>query len=486
MGRACRSFNGSYRSFVRSAELLRTLDLIVMSACVGTVLFANTTGAALTGYASALGAGDFMFGLFSALPVLGSLAQLYASHVIEKTGRRKTLFIVGGIAQRSTWVIAAFVPYLLPDSIAQSRIWALLALITFGSAAGALVNVTHTTMVAEVVPIGIRGRFVTTRQRMVTCLTMAAGLGASFVLDFTRGHGLAGYTAVFAVGGACGLADILMYARFHFPMIPRAKHEFSFMNGVRACFCTPRTRRFLIFWTAWSFAVNTSSPFFNKYFLDILGLSFLQIILFGQIPANIASVMVISRWGRFIDRYGCAPLLMLSGSAAAFVVCVWLPASPRGVAPLLAFNLLGGLVWCANDACAANMQLSHTPDIGRPLTIAIYAIITSVSTAAAYIVGGVFLEWARPVLARAGLTAFGAPFDHYKALFFASAFLRLTVVLVFVPRVWNEKGLTIREAYTDIGRRAVEGAARARLTLAHLPDARRARLARRVRDVWRR
>ena len=483
-GKACRLFNRPYRQYTQGDELLRTLDLVVMSACVGTILFANTTGAALTGYASALGAGDLMFGLFAALPILGSLAQLFASNLIEKTGKRKALFMAGGIAQRTAWIAAAFVPYMLPQGAALSRLWALLGLITFSSASGALVNVTHTTMVAEVVPIGIRGRFVATRQRMVTLFSMAAGLGASFVLDYTRGRGLAGYTAVFAVGGACGVADILMYARFRFPAVPRAKKSLGFAAGVRECFRTHKTRQFLMFWTVWSFAANISTPFVNKYALVALGLSFRQIILFGQIAANVASVIVVSRWGRFIDRYGCAPLLLLTGSTTALLSLVWLPASPGSVAPLLAFNLVGGFVWCANEACAANMQLSHTPDIGRPLTIAIYAIITSVSTAVASIVGGLMLEWLGPVMEGAGLTFFGSKFDHYKALFSLSSALRMASVLVFVPSIWNEKGLSPREAYADLARRAKAWAARARLTLAQLPQARRAWLARSARGPW--
>jgi hypothetical protein len=388
--------------------------------------------------------------------------------------------------QRASWVAAAFVPYLLPDSVARSRIWALLALITLGSASAALVNVTHTTMVAQVVPIGIRGRFITTRQRMVTCFSMAAGLGASFVLDFTRGRGFAGYTIVFAAGGVCGIADILMYAKFSFPKIPRAEKVMGFAAGVRECFRAPKTRHFLVFWAVWSFAVDISSPFFNKYSLDVLGLSFTHLIIFGQITANVASILVISRWGRFIDRYGCAPLLLFTGSVTALLVFVWLPAAPGGVAPLFVFNLLGGFVWCANEACAANMQLSHTPDIGRPITIAIYAVTTSVSTAIAYITGGLALEWLKPALASVGAVVMGAPFDHYKALFCLSAVLRLAAVLVFVPSVWNEKGLTNREAYADIARRAKSSAARLRLALAHLPDARRARRARRARGPWRR
>jgi MFS family permease len=440
--------NRSYRSAVRDDGLLRSLDIIVISAACGTLLFANTAGAALTGYASAFGAGEFMFGLISALPVLASLSQLFVSYLVEKTGRRKMLFMVGGIAQRALWIAAAFIPYFLPGRLAPLREWALLAIITAAAVAGSFVNVTHVSMVAEVVPMGIRGRYITTRQRITTLFSLAAGLGAAFVLDHSRGF--AGFSVVFGVGGVAGLADILLYARFSFPEVRRGGRRFSFADGFRECFKAPKTRDYLVFWAVWGFAINLASAFFNKYALDALHLSFAQVIIFGQIAANAVTILVISRWGRFIDRYGCAPLLFLTGAATSIITLVWLPSTPGSVAPLVIFNLLGGIVWCGTDASALNMQLSHTPDIGRPLTLAIYAIITSSTAAIAFIAGGAFLEAMAPVMAKAGLTLFGTPFDHYKLLFAITAVLRFLAVAVFLPRVWNEKGMTARQAYADM------------------------------------
>ncbi|MDR1059786.1 MAG: MFS transporter [Clostridiales bacterium] len=443
--------NRSYRGAVRDDGLLRSLDLIVLSAACGTILFANTAGAALTGYASAFGAGEFMFGLISALPILAGLSQLFVSYLVEKTGSRKALFLAGGIAQRLLWIVAAFIPHFLPGRLAPLRAWALLAIITAAAVAGSFVNVTHVSMVAEVVPIGIRGIYITARQRVTTLFSLAAGLGAAFVLDHTRGF--TGFTIVFGVGGVAGLIDILMYAGFKFPAVKRGERRFSFADGFKECFRAPKTRDYLVFWGVWGFAINLSSTFFNKYSLDVLRLSFLQVIVFGQLVANVVTIFVITRWGRFIDRYGCAPLLFLTGTATSLVMIAWLPATPGSIAPVLIFNLLGGFVWCGTDATALNMQLSHTPDIGRPLALAIYTIVTSSSAALAFIAGGSFLELMAPVMRDAGLTLFGTPFDHYKLLFAITAVLRFAAIAVFLPRVWNEKGLTAREAYADIAAR---------------------------------
>ena len=480
--RICKLFNRSYRSIVHDDELLRNLDLIALSAAIGTILFSNTGGAALTGYASALGAGALMFGLISALPILGSLMQLYVSYMIEKTGKSKALFLIGGLAQRVLWTLTAAIPLLLPDRFAQYRVWALLAMITLAAMGASFVGVTHTSMVAEVVPINIRGRYMTTRQRVSTVVSMLAGFGSSIVLDhFT---GLSGYTIVFAVSGVAGLCDILMYVRFKFPETKRSTEGFSLAKGFRECFKTVRTRDYIIFFCVWSFAVNISAPFFSKYSIDVLRLSFSQIIIFGQISANIMALLIIKRWGMFIDRYGCVPLMLITGSVTAVLTLVWLPAAPGDFIPLLVFNAIGGLFWCANDACAANMQLSHTPDMGRPLALAIYAVVTSVSSAAAFICGGAFLELMGPPMASAGLTVFGTPFDNYKLLFCIATALRFVAVLVFLPRVWNEKERATKEVYNEIRHRLVYNVKMLRVAIIAAAYRRKYQLERNQKKIW--
>jgi predicted MFS family arabinose efflux permease len=311
---------------------------------------------------------------------------------------------------------------------------------------GSFVANTHMSLMGSVVPIDIRGRYITTRQRVCTAVSLVAGLGIAFVLD--NMPGFYGYTAVFAAGGLCGLADILMYANHKFP-IPKNPGGSAFVKGLKACFTSSKTRNFLIFWVSWCFVINLSAPFFGKYAIDKLNLSYISIILLGQIVANILSLLVVSRWGVFLDRYGGVPLMMISGVCSTVTIAVWLFAVPGSVWPLFLFHFFGGLFWCANEACMVNMQFSHTPDQGRPVALAVYAVLTSIAIASAFIVGGALLETLSPVMERAGRTIFGTPFDHYKLLFCITLLLRLTVLAVFLPRVWNEKGLTLRGAYAQ-------------------------------------
>jgi MFS family permease len=437
-------FNRSYRAHIRDSETLRLLNVIILSAAVGTFLFTAVGGAAFTGYASALGAGELAFGLISALPVLASLLQLPVSFLAQKSGRYKLIFMIGGVIQRVSWLVVAFIPYMLP--VGDSRLWMLIVLVTLAAMGGSFVANTHMSLMGSVVPIDIRGRYITTRQRVCTAFSLVIGLGIAFVLDYMPGF--MGYTVVFSAGGIFGLADILMYSGYKFP-IPKNPAGSEFLKGVKACFTSAKIRNLLIFWVSWSLVVNISAPFFAKYAIDILSLSYISIILLGQVTANILSLLVVSRWGVFLDRYGGVPLMMISGVCSTLSISVWLFAVPGSVLPLFLFHFFGGIFWCANEACMVNMQFSHTPDKGRAVALAVYAVLTSIAIAAAFIIGGALLEFFSPIMEKAGRVFMGTPFDHYKLTFCISLVLRMLVLAILLPRVWNEKELTLRGAYAQ-------------------------------------
>ncbi|MCL2821223.1 MAG: MFS transporter [Oscillospiraceae bacterium] len=435
-----------YREYIRSDETLRILNIIILSAAIGTFLFTAQGGVAFAGYASALGAREFAFGLISALPVLAGLFQIYASNLVMKTGKYKTMFMTGGVIQRVSWIVVAFIPYFF--SVEDSRIWALIVLVTLAAMSGSCVGITHMTLMGSVIPIDIRGRYITTRQKVCTAAGLIFGLCIAFMLDYIPGF--LGYTVVFGIGGIAGLIDILMYHNVKFSAIPAKSAGFSLGASIKSCFTTPKVRNYLLFWTFWCFAINLSGPFFNKYAIDVLNLSYLSIIVFGQIVAQTMMILVISRWGVFLDRYGSVPMMLISSIAATVIAFVWMFAAPGILWPLIVFNCLGGIFWCANEACMANMQLSHTPVDGRPAVLAVYAVFTSVATAAALLTSGALLETFSPIMASLELTYLGTPFDHYKLVFCIGIIVRFAVIAIFLPRVWNEKEMHFSEAYIKL------------------------------------
>jgi len=428
--------------------MLRQLNIIILSAAIGTFLFTAQTGVAFAGYASALGAGELAFGLINALPVLAGLLQLYVSHRLAKTGKYKKFLLVGGVVQRFSWIVIAFIPFIFP--VEESRLFSLIVLVTLAAMGGSFAVISHMTLMSSAIPIEIRGRYITTRQRVSTAAALLFGLVIALLLDNIPGF--LGYTIVFGLGGVAGLIDILMYTRVDFSGIPHKPGGFSLKEGVKTCFTTKRMRNYLIFWTFWSFAIHLNGPFFNRYAVDVLQLSYITIIIFGQIAAQTVMFLIVTRWGVFLDRYGSVPMMLISTIGSTTVALVWLFAVPGVWWPLLVFNLIGGIFWCANDACMVNMQLSHTPEKGRPTALAVYAVFTSVAIAAGLILGGALLEMFSPIMARLEWTIFGTNFDHFKIVFCIGILIRFVVIGTLLPRVWNEKNMHYKEAYAKLAK----------------------------------
>src|SRR5205814_7066199 len=81
----------------------RSLGIVTLGWVFGSVWMNSTSGAPLTLFAKGLGATPFQFGLLAALPFIASLVSMPASLLIERTGRRKGIFLNRLSTQRLMW-----------------------------------------------------------------------------------------------------------------------------------------------------------------------------------------------------------------------------------------------------------------------------------------------------------------------------------------------------------------------------------------------
>jgi len=189
-----------------SRSVRRSLVMIIVGVVFGNVSFPITGGTALTGYIKALGASDFVYSVLLATPFVSKFMQLVASYVLEKTQKRRELMLYVGLVSRLMWIPVALVPYFVPANEAMVRIWAILVLVLLLSCLGAFIDVSFNSVIADLIPIGIRGRYFATRQRMMMISGILSGFVISWILDtFTVGGSLVGYTIVFIIAGYIAL-----------------------------------------------------------------------------------------------------------------------------------------------------------------------------------------------------------------------------------------------------------------------------------------
>src|SRR5690349_2554450 len=89
------------------AALRRAMMIATGGWMFGSVWSSSMSGTPLTLYAKQLGATPFQFGLLAAIPFLASILSLPASILIEATGQRKRIFLMGLYLQRFLWFVIA-------------------------------------------------------------------------------------------------------------------------------------------------------------------------------------------------------------------------------------------------------------------------------------------------------------------------------------------------------------------------------------------
>lgn len=188
-----------------------------------------------------------------------------------------------------------------------------------------------------------------------------------------------------------------------------------------------------VMWTAWCFTSNIASPYMNRYSMNEMGLSFMEIMIFVTMAASVGTMLTIRRWGRLIGTIGSRKVMLIGCIGTVVTQGAYMFAAPHWVVPQLIGNLFGAMFWSGCNLAANSLQLSAFPEEGKASYIALFSCATCLlGTALGTLTGGTILEWFHA----AGL--FIGWLDRYKALLLLGIICRMTAVLILVPKLPND------------------------------------------------
>jgi MFS family permease len=389
------------------------------------------SGAPFVNYARKLGASTFVFGLLSSLPFLGVLAQLPASYIVERVRRRKSLFIVCGIAQRSLWFGAAAIPWVIPHEHAHLRVGALLAVLMLSSTLGNASTPAWLSWFADFVPVQIRGRYLGNRAALATLTGVVTSGIAGYVLD--RSGSYTAFTIIFCVAAVFGLMDIvLFFAVRETAMVEREGPPWRLRNVVSEPLSNRPFRRYLVYAFSEAFMFGIAGPFFWLMGLEVLEIGNFWSNFYIMMVPMIATAVTLPLWGSACDRFGSRPLVSLGTlMTVAFPLC-WLLATPSHFHTALAIAaVIGGGFGAAILVADMNMLMSLTPRVNRSAYIAMLSLASALGWVIAPTVSGAVAQELKGVYLHIGGRAFG----NLHFLMAASLLLRLAHVFFIVPRL---------------------------------------------------
>lgn len=439
---------------VDDRELKRSLNLNIFASTFGMVFFTvigNPIGSAVfNGFMTKLGAGDLIYSIVLALPVLGGMSQIIGSYLVETTGKRKFIFLSCGLVHRVLWIPVALIPILLKSEPRQAIIWSITIMITISSVASSLNNVAFNSWMGALVPSDIIGRFFGMRTLVSTASATATALAIGLIVD--KINDLNGFAIVFAGGALFGISECIMFIFIKHPPLPPPKVKQSFRSMMAEPLKNKNYMLFVLFATAYSFAVNVSGPFFNTYMLQDLNMNYFMINLSCVVMSGLSTILCVRYWGVLADRYGNKPVVFLSSVLIAIVPIFWMLSTPTNFFMIFVANILAGIGWSGYNLAIFNHSVWLAPEQNRSAYTAYYTLFTSaIGTALAYVCGGLFMQAARPYFKSLHMILFtGAALNAFYILLIISMAIRVLAIAVFYNKYTEENAKPVHEMLTDI------------------------------------
>ncbi len=345
----------------------------VFNACTITYLIA---------FALELGASNTLIGLIGAIPFLSiMLAEFPAAKLVEFF-KRCRIILLGSIIGRFFWIFILFSPIIFK----QPLFW--IVLFYFVSRfSGALASPAFWSLVGDVSPQKIRGRFLSIRLRIMAFIGMIFAAGAGiFLRQFPKGQ-LTGFFFLFAFGILAGAVGSLQFLRVKEPRYMDHEHhslkEFFTLN--------PLLKKFVFVSMFFNFAYMIASPLFAVYMLKDLGMSY---AVYGFVVAvgTLTRVILAPHFGKIIDRFGSRNVAIISVFGTAFVPLLFLFISHKTIFLAFPIMILSGAAWAGVDLSILNLLLDYADKRRSAIQVAEYQFYTSIPLVIAPIIGGLLAD----------------------------------------------------------------------------------------------
>jgi MFS family permease len=412
------------RRQVKRSLKLSTLDGIAFSAMAG------LTQNYITPFALALKATTTQIGFLASVPNLSmALSQLAAPNLSEKAGSRKGLILPVVFTHALLWLPILLIPYLFPES----KVWWLIILFTLSVVFGSLASPAWGSMMADLVPMELRGRYFSFRGRIMGFVTLAFSFIGGAILQVFTDNGFLGFTLIFGGAIASRLLSFYFLSKMYEPSLSGSGEKNKSLLDIVRHMGSSNLGRFTIYVASISFAANLAGPFFAVYMLRDLDFSYLNYIVLVSSNA-VANLIFQPFWGRRADRFGNIKIVKTTSYLMPFVPLLWLVSS--NLYYLIIAEIYSGFVWSGFTLATTNFVYDASDPNNRTKHIAVYNAVNGMTTCIGALIGG-FLAPHLPAI-------FGY---NLRTLFTISGIMRGTVVILLLRLITEVRNVPKMNAF---------------------------------------
>ncbi|MBT3374361.1 MAG: MFS transporter [Lentisphaerae bacterium] len=260
----------------------------------------------IAGYAlNVLGMTPENAGLIGTSMYASAIFQFLSFALTNRIRDRKRFVLLVWSGEMVFLGLALLLPFLLGTG--NSLAWAAFFALLFVS--GTCLNLIQPifgSWLSAIIPSRIRGRYLGTRQLLITGMqTVGIYLGTQVVDRWPQWQGFA---VVFLAGCLTGLTALWMLS--HVPM-PRVSQDSRFrLADLRGAFRPGPFRRYLVYSATLFAGFSLACGYYAPFFLSEIGLSFRQVGWY-RIGHNVLMLLVLRPGGRLVDRLGARPVVIL-------------------------------------------------------------------------------------------------------------------------------------------------------------------------------
>jgi MFS family permease len=373
----------------------------------------------ITPYALTMKATTQEIGLLTSVPNFTMAAVQFAAPALsERMGSRKGFILPMVLMHALMWLPILLIPYLFQTH----QVWWLIAFMTLSTAFDSALNPAWGSMMADLVPAQMRGRFFGLRNRITAFVSGVFSYVAGGILQLLTGNTNLAFTIIFTGAIASRLVSFYFLSQMYEPLSPATEkrgHD-SVLKIARGLFST-NIGMFIIFCALMNFTTTVAGPFFSPYMLRDLHFSYIVYTIMNSV-AGLATVCSMTWWGKRIDRAGSIKVLKITSLFVPFVPLGWVPS--HSLWWLIIMQIFSGFAWAGFQLSSGVFIFDASPPQNRTRYIALYNSLIFLGVSLGSLTGGIVAPFLPPFTG-----------SYFLSIFIVSGVARLTVALFFLPRI---------------------------------------------------
>jgi MFS family permease len=344
-------------------------------------------------FALAFGATNKEVGLVAAAAnLMGAAALFPGATLVEKTGRRKTVVVwTGGILARLALIGLGIIPFFIFSPAAAVGVVVIFNGIR--AFAANLANPAWTSLVADLVPDTIRGRYFGSRNMAMGVAALAVTPLAGWIIvagnDYFESL-FSGYQIVFFLAFLFGMISTAVFQRIPEPEttqpVQQEHHRGDLREAIRH---SPGFVGLVISAFVWNLSLQVAAPFFNVYLVTEFGASTTTVGLVVSV-SSLTALFGQVIFGKLLDSKGALWMQLVCGFIIPILPWAWVFVTAPWQVGLI--NTLGGFIWAGFNLANFNLLLELTPDTQRPRAVALFQTAVFTSAVLGPFLGGLLAD----------------------------------------------------------------------------------------------